>query len=431
MSARGLPTGFQLGPGFLGRLEKQLAERFGLETKVVGRDAVSCAVRRRMMALDVTRAEEYEQRLTSQAEWVEIMEALLVSETWFFREAEAFASLSDHALGQWLPANPSATLRLLSIPCASGEEPFSTVIALQDAGFPQNRLHVDAVDIGSSVLAEAERGVYGARSFRTSDLSFRARYFEPMARGFLLDKAVRDRVRFLQGNLLDIEFVSGLGRYDFIFCRNLLIYLHKTARRQVLSRIQNLLAHNGILFVGLAEQLLVQEHGFEPAGGTPTCSLFRLKASRREDELVHGRAKRNRPRCQTSSADTTRSPRMSALQARTGSETRPPRPARVDPLQEARRLADAGKLREAAALCEVGLRENNTSAGAYYLLGLIREAEGAPGAAQYYRKALYLEPNHREALLQMALLARKQGDLAGAHLFWSRAERGQPGTNQL
>jgi chemotaxis protein methyltransferase WspC len=103
----------------------------------------------------------------------------------------------------------------------------------------------------------------------------------------------------------------------------------------------------------------------------------------------------------------------------------------VDPLQEARRLADAGKLREAAALCEVGLRENNTSAGAYYLLGLIREAEGAPGAAQYYRKALYLEPNHREALLQMALLARKQGDLAGAHLFWSRAERGQPGTNQL
>jgi chemotaxis protein methyltransferase WspC len=62
---------------------------------------------------------------------------------------------------------------------------------------------------------------------------------------------------------------------------------------------------------------------------------------------------------------------------------------------------------------------------------LLREAGGQPGAAQYYRKALYLEPNHRDALLQMALLADKQGDLAGARRFRSRAERTQPGATQL
>src|SRR5262249_45640646 len=115
-------------PGLIQQVERQLAALIGLDIQVVGRDAVSCAVRRRMAVLGLTTEEEYEQRLQSAAEWAEIMEALLVSETWFFREPDAFTALVGRVLNQWAPANPAGHLRLLSIPCASGEEPYSMVM---------------------------------------------------------------------------------------------------------------------------------------------------------------------------------------------------------------------------------------------------------------------------------------------------------------
>jgi chemotaxis protein methyltransferase WspC len=100
-----------------------------------------------------------------------------------------------------------------------------------------------------------------------------------------------------------------------------------------------------------------------------------------------------------------------------------PLPSRCTGLETARRLADAGRLKEAAEICEAHLRESRVSAQAYYLLGLVREAGGEPGAIECYRKALYLEPNHCESLLQMALLLQKSGDAARARAFKSRAQR--------
>jgi chemotaxis protein methyltransferase WspC len=92
-------------------------------------------------------------------------------------------------------------------------------------------------------------------------------------------------------------------------------------------------------------------------------------------------------------------------------------------LERARRLADAGQLREAAARCEAVLRENPSSAQAYFLLGLVREAGGDATAIDCYRKTLYLQPDHYDALLQMALLAEKNGDAASAGIFKRRAQR--------
>jgi chemotaxis protein methyltransferase WspC len=74
-------------------------------------------------------------------------------------------------------------------------------------------------------------------------------------------------------------------------------------------------------------------------------------------------------------------------------------------------------------ICEAHLRESWASAQAHYLLGLMREASGEPGAMDCYRKALYLEPNHYESLLQMAVLLQKNGDAARARAFKRRAQR--------
>jgi chemotaxis protein methyltransferase WspC len=411
-------------------VQKRLAESIGLDARVVGRDAVSWAVRRRMRALGLATAQQYEQQLQCEPEWQKMLDALLVNETWFFRERDAFTTLVQLVLRQWVPANPVGPLHLLSIPCASGEEPFSMVMALLDAGFPHERLKVDALDLSSSALALAERGVYGSYSFRSPALSFRSRYFQAVPGGFLLNKNVRERVQFARRNFLDPRFTAGARGYDFIFCRNLLIYLHEDARRNVLSKLQSLLAPQGVLFVGLAEQLLVKEHGLNPAVPAPRSALFRSGTNRSGHMYVptNPEASNQLPVESARFAYLPLAPQIPMLQS--AFETRSPRPAREAPLKEARQLADAGKLREAAAMCEAGLRQDSTCAGAYYLLGLLREAGGEPGAIDCYRKALYLEPNHRDALLQMALLARKQGDLAGARLFWSRAERTQPGATQ-
>ena len=119
------------------------------------------------------------------------------------------------------------------------------------------------------------------------------------------------------------------------------------------------------------------------------------------------------------------SSRASSKPSRAGQAKLPSqaKPRAQHDLETARRLADAGRLKEAAEICEAHLRENRASAQAYYLLGLVRDAGGEPGAIECYRKALYLEPNHYESLLQMALLLQKNGDAARARTFKSRAQR--------
>jgi chemotaxis protein methyltransferase WspC len=93
-------------------------------------------------------------------------------------------------------------------------------------------------------------------------------------------------------------------------------------------------------------------------------------------------------------------------------------------LANARRLADAGRLQEAAESCENHVRQGGASAEAYYLLGVIRDAMGVPhAAAECYRKAVYLEPDHVEALIHLALLTETQGDIVAAHRLRERARR--------
>jgi chemotaxis protein methyltransferase WspC len=91
-------------------------------------------------------------------------------------------------------------------------------------------------------------------------------------------------------------------------------------------------------------------------------------------------------------------------------------------LETARRLADAGRVREAAEICEAHLRQGRVSAEAYYLLGLVRDASDSPDAIDCYRKALYLEPDHYERLLRMALLLHKNGEPTRARAFRNRAQ---------
>jgi len=98
-------------------------------------------------------------------------------------------------------------------------------------------------------------------------------------------------------------------------------------------------------------------------------------------------------------------------------------PVETRDLTHARKLADAGKLEEAQRVCEAHVGQFGPVAEAFYLLGLVADARGEARALELYRKAIYLEPDHYESLLQLSLLLEKMGDHKGAKSYRRRAER--------
>jgi len=400
-------------------IEQLLRQTIGLNAASLGPGGIHRAVRLRMRTLGLKRLEDYQRFLRrSRAEWNELVESVVVTETWFFRDPEAIDAFARLVVDVWLPAHPFASLRLLSLPCSSGEEPYSLVMALLDAGVPPNRFQIEAVDISTRALAQAHRGLYGKNSFRGTDLAFRDHYFQPTREGFVLDPAVRQCVRFSHANLLSDTFLPGHEIYDFIFCRNLLIYFDAPTQRKALARLQRFLAPSATLFVAPVEQPAVLGHGFVSAN-LPTAFALRKAghpALRQRQARPYNRAVTpaalKAPACPAP-------PFLSPFSSFSGKPCSSPE---VD-LEIARRLADAGRLQEAAEICEAHLCRSRTSAQAYYLLGLVRDAAGDASAMDCYRRALYLEPNHYESLLQMALSHQRNGDSARARAFKNRAQR--------
>ena len=404
------------------RVEHLLWKTIGLDAASIGSKSIERSARQRMKALGLRRLEDYQQLLeSSPAERSELVESVVVTETWFFRDAECVAAFARLMAGEWLSAHPAVPARLLCIPCATGEEPHSLVMALLDAGVAPERYELEAVDVSARALAHAEQGIYGRNSFRGGDLAFRDRYFQPVKEGYALDPAVRRCVRFRQDNILSEDFLPGHASYDFIFCRNLLIYFDRSMQRKAIARIESLLAPSGVLLVGPVEQSLILDHGFTKAN-IPLAFTRRKAASAVNQKGPDWSSK--------PASVPAKPPRKSHLQPQrhAGSGLMPSRPDKPphplpDGLETAQRLADAGRLREAAEICEAHLRERRPCAQAYYLLGLVRDAGGDDSAIDCYRRALYLEPDHYESLVQMALLLQKNGDAARARVFQSRAQR--------
>lgn len=407
------------------RIEALLRKQIGLDAASIGSSLIERTIRLRMKLYGLRQLEEYNQLLLdSEHEFNELIEAVVVTETWFFRDREPFNTFTKFAVEEWLPRHAEGAMRILSVPCSSGEEPYSLAMALLDAGVASERFQIDAVDISTNAIARAQRAIYGKNSFRGKDLSFRDRHFVAIKEGFVLNPEVRRHVAFARDNVLDDGFLSGHPPYDFIFCRNLLIYFDRATQILTLTKLHRLLAGDGVLFVGPAELPLVNESGFTSA------SLPHAFACRKTNDAVGPPLRAPRRKRKTAS---------DPMSPATGSKPSLPSPGRsgrspVDsaaaettaPLQQARQLADSGRLDEAATICEAHLAQNGMSAEAYYLLGLVKDATDDPQAIAFYRKALYLEPDHYETLVHAALWLERNGDTLGARAFKRRAERAQP-----
>jgi chemotaxis protein methyltransferase WspC len=419
----------------LRRIEELLAERIGLSSMSVGSGLIFRAVQRRTAALGFDNLSAYERLLReSAAEIQSLAEEVVVPESWFFRDARAYQWFRGYVQHRWLhqPERPPA--RVLSFACASGEEPYSIAMTMSDLGLPASRFRIDAVDISSRCLAKARQGVYGATAFRGSDLSYRSHFFREHPEGFEINPAIRSMVRFFQANVLDSRWLEGLTTYHVIFCRNLLIYLNPAARAAVSTALNRLLGDDGVVVIGHADRF--EWNGTEPtftALGEPGCFAY----ARTVPVLA------SQPRCQPEPTMTMPDLAVAASSAQaaapmpspsqvitTGAPDAAVMPSAVRTdeqgslLSRAAELANQGRHSEAISTCKRDLQLKGHTASAYYLLGMIYQAQSDYRQAEAcFHKTVYLDPNHDEALLALALLAARRGEHKLAGDFRRRAVR--------
>lgn len=414
----------------LNRIASLLRHSMGLDVASVGMPLIERAVSERMMRLGLNQDAYLLALQSAPSELQELIELVIVPETWFFRDREAILSLARMAREQ-IAAQPERCVRVLSLPCSTGEEPYSVAMALLDAGIPPANFHIDAIDICHRSLATAERGVYGRNSFRGKLLDYRDRHFDTNKDLSTLSELVRQQVHFRHGNMFAPDFLINEKPYDFVLCRNVLIYFDREMQQQAVQILERLLHAQGTIFVGPAEAGVMLRPNLASAG-IPLAFAFQKRSTSLPAVTLPKSSKAaipasiklqalppipplRKPFAHVAPAAPQTAPGATAL---TGAQLA------ESILTRAMQYANQGELADATRLCKEYMQQNGPNAAAYYLMGLISDArQDTADAMQHYRKAIYLQPNHYEALTHLAALLAAQGDNAGALLMQQRAQR--------
>jgi chemotaxis protein methyltransferase CheR len=194
---------------------------------------------------------------SARVEWQNVINALSVQETYFWREFDQVRALVQTLVPQWHARNAGSTLRIWSAACATGEEPLTIAIALNEAGwFGRASIEIVATDASTKAIDRAVRGVYRERAFRNLPAALRDRYFERDGSDWRVRSDIHSRVNWGLANLMEEDQISPLAGADFIFCRNVFIYFSESAIGRVVRSFSRHIRPPGYLFVGAAESLI-------------------------------------------------------------------------------------------------------------------------------------------------------------------------------
>jgi chemotaxis protein methyltransferase WspC len=420
-----------------------LRDRAGIDPELFGAGAIAHTIEKRLAANGAA-AQDYANCLRSDAaEFQELLEDLLVPETWLFRDALALRSLQRY-LNAWLSRH-SEPIRVLSVACSTGEEVLSLAMTLREAGLPASRFEIVGTDVSRRSLEIARRGELGPRSFRERDdttLAVCGRWCRRTGDCWQIGDELLKGINFKWGNLARADFLADEPPFHAIFCRNVLIYFHADGRRTAVENLHRLLAADGLLCSAPAEARIFTDAGFcaadsqcpfafqrpgaladAPVTADPAMQLREKKtpldAGFQLPEPVPGRpipAPAPCPPLRPKSGPT------GALIAGTNADQVEPTSLTI--LDAARQAADNGRLDEADALCAEILSRDPSNCKAHYLRGVVLQAQGLLSEAQRsLEKALYLEPKHYEALIHMMLLSEQRGDQTAAANYRRRAQQ--------
>ncbi len=355
--------------------------------------------------------------------WQNLLNTLLIGETYFFRNQAHFNLLRQVIAPQF----NGRELRVWSAGCSTGEETYSLAIALSETlpDLSTRGLRLIGTDINSAALATAERGHYREWSFRQTEPSLRSRYFTAQTGGWLIDSALRGLPRFQQHSLLT---GAPLHQLDLIFCCNVLLYFEEEAIRRAETLFFEALAPGGWLVLGPAEALRFERERWQthiypgallyrkpPAGESlpvvlhppaplperplPTPPLTHSEA------VLAAREKRYEDAARILSDILARQPDHVAAHVLMGSV-----------------LGNQGILPEALRHLETALQLDPLLADAHYLKGvLLLETEQRQIGEHALRSALYCQRGHPLAALILGHLHQRNGDAARARRTWQEA----------
>ncbi|AWM36398.1 Chemotaxis protein methyltransferase [Gemmata obscuriglobus] len=219
-------------------------------------------------------------------EFQELVDEVTTNETYFFRDYPQLEFFANEVLPRVADAKRAArdhSLNVWSACCSTGDEPYTLAIILAACLDDFSRWDVKLVgtDIDTKVLATARAAVYGERNVKDVDPSYLGRYFVPTRGGYRVADPIRRMVAFERVNLVDDDRMSRQRGFDFIFCRNALIYFDDASRKRVLASFHDALRPGGFVFLGHSESVGRISRAFEPVQFGPGGVAYRKPGGHR------------------------------------------------------------------------------------------------------------------------------------------------------
>ncbi|MBF0097865.1 MAG: protein-glutamate O-methyltransferase CheR [Magnetococcales bacterium] len=193
-------------------------------------------------------------------EMEQLTNLLTVNETYFYREEYQFKCLVNSVLDEVARRKkPGEAIRIWSVPCSTGEEPYSIALYLLEhwPAINDRDVAIMASDIDTVVLSKAKRGIYGVRSLQNLPESVREHYFSarPGRDEWEISNDIKEAIEFSQVNLNDLQSHKQMRNFDVIFCRNVLIYFDEVSRRKVAEGLFDAMNPGGFILLGHSESM--------------------------------------------------------------------------------------------------------------------------------------------------------------------------------
>lgn len=199
----------------------------------------------------------------------DVTEAMTTNESFFFRDTKPFDLFRENVLPQLIESRADKkSFRILCAAASSGQEPYSLAMILKEEAAKLQGWSYEIVgtDISLEILEKAKSGLYSQfEAQRGLPIQMLIKYFDKVAEQWQIKQEIRDMVQYKEYNLLDD--LTPLGRFDVVFCRNVLIYFEQETKSKVLESISKLMPDDGMLFLGGAETVLGVSDRFKPVPG--------------------------------------------------------------------------------------------------------------------------------------------------------------------
>jgi chemotaxis protein methyltransferase WspC len=411
-------------------IQRWLLEHTPLEPSLLDGAGFDSLIAQRINAVSGGSDDHYLALLERSDEEVELITAAVaVPETWFFRYPSSYRHLAEFLRERLAGADQSRSLAIASVGCAGGEEPYSIAMTALHIGWPSPSVRIEAYDRSRVALHRAEVGEYGPGSIRTELPDYAASFLQHTDGRIRVDPALHRLVRFTHTDVTAAGALPAEPCFDAVFCRNLMIYLSEPARARLLDSINRTLLPNGLLFVGHAEPLLCARAGLRPVPAEHAFCLERATTQpfappRASHPVPQVKPLADLPRYAPPARPVAPSVLTRSAPPASLVPVAPVAVSVVPDMTAARELADAGRMQECEVILRAVLAKHGPSADALELLGMVRmAANDSISAKAFFEQAIYLDPLRTAAILQLAMIHERNGDLSRAETYWRRARR--------